>query len=204
MDVYPPDPGDDPWGSNDGDDNWHYDDGDDYDEDYWNDISGGGGGGNNDSGGNESSNPSPEQEWFLKNPLKGVAALYNKSYAESIANKFPDGIHNGYGDAIRHALFTALNANAFGKEAAIQLGIAHEHSAPIIPNEYAMDIHNNQWGANYGSSHDTIDINQFMNDFNEAVLDGNIIIIDFDGTIPNPSSDIDDFVYDGSEHYSGN
>lgn len=67
-----------------------------------------------------------------------------------------------------------------------------------------MDINNNQWGANYGDSYDTINIHEFMNIFDQAVEDGEIIIVGFNGDIPLSTEPIGDFVYDESEQYSGN
>lgn len=147
-------------------------------------------------GGSSSGDLTPEQLWFLQNPLKGYAALYNSEYASSIGQKF-EGVHNGYGDALRHSLFTALNTVAFGKEGALELGIAHELSAPILEKEYAMDIHNNQWGANWANNKSSLNITQFISDFNEAVSKNQIIIIDTPNGIPSPSSGIQDFTYNG-------
>ena len=145
----------------------------------------------------------PEQLWFIMNPLIGYDSINNSEYAISKGDKF-ENANNGYGDALRNSLFTVLNTIAFGKNDAITLGIAHELSNPIIENEYAMDIHNNQWRANYVQGKSSLNINQFISDFNQAVLQNKIIImIDISNGTPSPSSGIQDFTYNGYRSNSG-
>lgn len=78
-----------------------------------------------------------------------VAYLLNAQQAEdAAARKYPgDGLHNGPGDAFRHALFSANNAIDLGLNLAKQLGDAHENQ-PQDPLERQMDLYNNQIGRN--------------------------------------------------------
>lgn len=73
--------------------------------------------------------------------------LYNAKYASDKAQElYPNSVHNGNGDAFRHALFSGLNSKVLGVALAKQLGDAHE----LIPNnpllENQMDLFNNQVG----------------------------------------------------------
>ncbi len=73
--------------------------------------------------------------------------LYNAKYALDKAQQlYPNSVHNGNGDAFRHALFSALNAKVLGVSLAKQLGDAHEliPNNPILENQ--MDLFNNQAG----------------------------------------------------------
>lgn len=78
---------------------------------------------------------------------KQLQYLTNAKYALDMAETlYPSSVHNGYGDAFRHALFSALNAKILGVNTAKQLSDAHE----MIPNnqilENQMDLSNNQFG----------------------------------------------------------
>jgi len=73
--------------------------------------------------------------------------LYNAKYAlDKAQDLYQNSVHNGNGDAFRHALFSGLNAKVLGVALAKQLGDAHE----LIPNnpllENQMDLFNNQVG----------------------------------------------------------
>lgn len=82
------------------------------------------------------------------NFVQRVAYLKNALSAD-LASKalFPTSLYNGKGDAYRHALFIALNANDLGSDLAKRLADAHE--LKIIPNEILskeMDQKNNLIG----------------------------------------------------------
>lgn len=76
-----------------------------------------------------------------------LAYLSNADYATKMAkSKYPNELHNGNGDAFRHALFSALNVRALGIQLAKKLGDAHETMPKVPPLETAMDLFNNQAG----------------------------------------------------------
>ncbi|GAB4247406.1 MAG: hypothetical protein Tsb0034_26620 [Ekhidna sp.] len=93
--------------------------------------------------------------------------------------RFPEcSLHNGIGDAFRHAYFSALNTQRMGYVNAKRLGDCHETETPSNrQNEKAMDLHNNQWGYNYASTYGVVQIDQFYNAFIEAVNNGEIEIL---------------------------
>lgn len=79
--------------------------------------------------------------------LKQLMYLYNAKSALDLAqNLYPSSIHNGNGDAFRHAYFSALNAKVLGINLAKQLGDAHETFPNSNPLENEMDLRNNQIG----------------------------------------------------------
>lgn len=72
--------------------------------------------------------------WNAKNALDRSQLLY------------PGTLHNGKGDAYRHAYFSALNSKSLGVALAKRLGDAHENkpNQPLL--ERTMDLRNNQIG----------------------------------------------------------
>jgi hypothetical protein len=79
--------------------------------------------------------------------LQQLQYLTNAKYAlDEAQSLYPTSIHNGNGDAFRHALFSALNAKVLGVALAKQLGDAHElkPGSPVLENQ--MDLFNNQIG----------------------------------------------------------
>lgn len=79
--------------------------------------------------------------------LQQLQYLTNAKYAlDEAQSLYPTSIHNGNGDAFRHALFSALNAKVLGVTLAKQLGDAHElkPGSPVLENQ--MDLFNNQIG----------------------------------------------------------
>jgi hypothetical protein len=82
-----------------------------------------------------------------------VAFLINAQMATARAEaEYPGpGLHNGNGDAFRHALFSALNTVDLGAVLAKSLGDAHENRPNLTPLEeleVRMDLHNNEQGRN--------------------------------------------------------
>jgi hypothetical protein len=73
--------------------------------------------------------------------------LWNaKNASERAQSLYPGTVHNGKGDAYRHAYFSALNSKSLGLDLAKRLGDAHENN-PNQPNlERAMDLKNNHIG----------------------------------------------------------
>lgn len=86
------------------------------------------------------------------------------------------GLHNGQGDALRHALWSALDAADIGIVKATAFHTLHETSNPAQDGSNAMDLHNNDWGFQWFSQNGNPDNNmyQFMVDFLNAVSNGQI------------------------------
>lgn len=144
------------------------------------DYGGGGSGGNYDSG---------QAWWALNNLSLGVEAHKNASLASNAAAELakhleiPASLHNGYGDAFRHALWSAMNTEDIGFDNAIDVGQAHENSGNNPQAEIDMDLNNNAWGAYFAENNDNWTIEDFLDAFNDAIESGDIIINDGD-TIP--------------------
>ncbi|MDR1225501.1 MAG: hypothetical protein LBK47_01200 [Prevotellaceae bacterium] len=92
-----------------------------------------------------------EQDFILQHPIAAAAFAVNANQAKSeAAIRFPESLHNGSGDAFRHAFWSALNAYDQGRGLAEQFGNAHE-SGPGNPEaEKNMDLHNNSVGYDIG------------------------------------------------------
>ncbi|MCC6307428.1 MAG: hypothetical protein IT248_02965 [Chitinophagaceae bacterium] len=81
--------------------------------------------------------------------IKQLQYLFNaKSALDWAQSIYPTSVHNGNGDAFRHAYFSAMNAKVLGVHLAKQLGDAHETFPNNNPIENQMDLFNNQYGRN--------------------------------------------------------
>ena len=150
--------------------------GDDY-------YGGGGSGGNYDSG---------EVWWALNNLDLQAEVLENASIASNAAQELAQyldssnlisSLHDGYADAFRHSLWSAMNAEDIGFDNAIDIGQAHENSGDNTQAEIDMDLNNNAWGAYFSENNDNWTIEDFLDAFNKAIKSGDIIITNTD-TIP--------------------
>ena len=130
----------------------------------------------------------PEAEWAVHHPLDAIQIYDNAGTASNVANTLP-GTHNGVGDAYRHSLWTAMNARDAGIQDALDFGVAHENSTNNNPPaEKNMDLSNNTWGANYYASNPNFTFNEFTQAFNQAVINGDISILDTsEGTQVHPT-----------------
>ncbi|WP_300690712.1 hypothetical protein [Chryseobacterium sp.] len=99
----------------------------------------------------------------------------NVKKANLYANTQP-GFHNGLGDALRHSLWSALDAADLGLNKAKDFHTLHETANPASDGSNAMDLHNNQWGFNWYSQNGNPDnnIDKFLYDFFAAVNSGQI------------------------------
>lgn len=143
------------------------------------------GSGGNDGGGSGGSGSSPDgvledptwaEYWWLANQVPALAIpkmIANKNLALQYGQSLPGAV-NGLGDALRHALWSALDAADIGKDKAVEFHTLHETEHPGPDN--AMDLHNNNWGFNWFSQNGNPENNmqQFLNDFNNAVNNGQI------------------------------
>ena len=148
----------DPWGDNQGGDNYGggSPDGGQTVDDYGDDLT------------------QAEKNWIYAHIIYLPSMINNKIIAE----QYGQGQRNGVYDALRHALWSALDAHDMGAQNAYDFHTLHEteHWHPI---ESPSDLINNGWGYNWAMSNgDPEDnINQFIADFNHAVQNGNISII---------------------------
>jgi len=122
-----------------------------------------------------------EKDFFEEYPTFLYNAKVGRKAAETLArNKFPEcDLHNDLGDALRHAYFSARNAQNMGYYNAIKLGEAHECDTPLDElNEKEMDLHNNLWGINYANSKGNFTAELFYIDFLEAYSNGKIVVLE--------------------------
>lgn len=99
----------------------------------------------------------------------------NINVAREYAETQP-GLTNGIGDALRHSLWSVLDAADIGLVRAMEFHTLHETSNPLPDGSNAMDLHNNNRGFNWFSQNGNPDDNmyQFMVDFLTAVNNGQI------------------------------
>ncbi|XP_077998599.1 uncharacterized protein LOC144451585 [Glandiceps talaboti] len=87
-----------------------------------------------------------------------IKRLAEQSEADT-EHRYNEGLHNGEGDAFRHALWMYRVTRVYGYKIAKTFGDAHERSHPNPVSERLMDLFNNEVGrclglnsANYGIS----------------------------------------------------
>ncbi|GIQ60558.1 hypothetical protein Flavo103_36940 [Flavobacterium collinsii] len=158
-------------------DNGFYDNGG-----YWGDP-GGSGGGSSDAIDNSAADgiledPNVTEILWLLFHTTGAERdqmRHNVAVAEQYAKTQPGGT-DGQGDALRHALWSALDAADIGLVRAREFHELHEASNPQLDGSNAMDLHNNNWGFSWFSQNGNPDGNmyQFMVDFFTAVNNGQI------------------------------
>lgn len=129
---------------------------------------GGGDGGGGWGGGGGSVDDTPELQQFEQDyrsqmssteltiydnmtRVQQISYLLNAQRAINIAqSRYPNSVHNGNGDAFRHAFFSELNTATLGVALAKQLGDAHEQQSSN-PLETQMDLFNNEQGRQVSS-----------------------------------------------------
>lgn len=159
-----------------------------------------GGGGGNPSGGvpvvdaelaafeaDYRSRMSTEEQQIFDNELTAAQRktyLLNAYTATKRAESYyPTSVYNGKGDALRHALFVALNASDLGADMAKRLSDAHELN-PGHALEKEMDKRNNAIGIsifNYfdsqGLAHSSFYLSALVVKLYTEIADGNLWII---------------------------
>lgn len=85
------------------------------------------------------------------------------------------GLHNGDGDAFRHAFFSELNVATLGFDLAKQLGDAHEEQ-PEDPLEKQMDLFNNYQGRQISSLSQEQAIVDLLNSGNLRIIVGSTLV----------------------------
>jgi RHS repeat-associated protein len=98
----------------------------------------------------------PERAFIQENRFAAYKARDNEGLARNFARNARlsrDPINpnwNDEADAVRHALWSALNTQTSGEEFAREIGIAHEDGVPNGPEERKMDLLNNEIGIQLG------------------------------------------------------
>ena len=101
----------------------------------------------------------------------------NANKAKKVGRDLGDTV-NGYGDAVRHCYWCALNQKDAGLNSSLakEFGDAHENKPNTPPHEKAMDLHNNSVGYYLGNqaiingwSEDEL-LNQVINAANNGKL----------------------------------
>ncbi|MBI3316760.1 MAG: hypothetical protein HYZ85_01980 [Candidatus Omnitrophica bacterium] len=119
---------------------------------------------------------------FVKNPLNLPLIQKFRDDAVLAANiaadiyKFgdPQALHNGRGDAFRHALWSALMAKSGGATKALEYSNAHEED-PLQPlAEREMDLHNNTVGISIVQENPNADLAELTSIILEKIDDGEL------------------------------
>ena len=93
-----------------------------------------------------------EKDFIFKHPFTAYKFKDNAIKASDAVSNF-QGARNGYGDAIRHCYWCALNQMDAGLNSSLakEYGDAHENFKDNDINERTMDLHNNSVGYNLGN-----------------------------------------------------
>lgn len=116
-----------------------------------------------------------EQKVFKSNPLMGAYVLADAKLARDSAESNYTDLHNGKGDAYRHALWQGLSAFHTTKSYAKEFGDAHEVDFPPAKGselETTMDYFNNSVGRDIGDSKWII--TSVYSGIKDAVSDGSL------------------------------
>lgn len=105
-----------------------------------------------------------EKSFVFKHPILAYKFNNNANIAKRIGRKL-GGTSNGYGDAVRHCYWCALNLISAGLNSPLaeEFGNAHENTATNTEKEKRMDLHNNAVGYYLGNQ-------AIKNDWNEQEL----------------------------------
>lgn len=116
-----------------------------------------------------------EKKFIMKHPTTAYQFYNNSKKAENAVANFK-GLSNGYGDAIRHCYWCALNQMDAGLNSTLaeEYGNAHENK----PRNYAkaMDLHNNSVGYYLGKQ-------AITNEWSDEELLNNVIKAADDGIL---------------------
>ena len=93
-----------------------------------------------------------EKSFVIRRPLIADIFNANAEKAKKIGRKL-GGTKNGYGDAVRHCYWCALNQVSVGHKSPIakEFGDAHENKPDNDINAKKMDLHNNSIGYHLGN-----------------------------------------------------
>ena len=93
-----------------------------------------------------------EKSFIFRHPRTAYKFNANAEKAKTVGRKF-DGTTNGYGDAVRHCYWCALNQVSAGLNSPLaeEYGNAHENTPTNTENAKKMDLHNNRVGYYLGN-----------------------------------------------------
>ena len=93
-----------------------------------------------------------EKSLLWRHPFLAMKIKENREKAFRATSHF-DGIEDGYGDAIRHCYWYALNQVSAGLNSPLaeEFGNAHENTPTNTEKEKRMDLHNNAVGYYLGN-----------------------------------------------------
>ena len=93
-----------------------------------------------------------EKSFVFRHPGYALKFNANAEKAKKVGRNL-DGTVNGYGDAVRHCYWCALNQVSAGHNSLLakEFGDAHENTSTNNINEKAMDLHNNSVGYSLGN-----------------------------------------------------
>ena len=110
-----------------------------------------------------------EKELSYKHPFLSIKIKKNREKAFRATSHLP-GITDGYGDAVRHCYWCALNQKDAGLNSSLakEFGDAHENNSGNDLRARAMDLHNNAEGYKLGNQ-------AIINGWSEEKLLDNVI-----------------------------
>ena len=110
-----------------------------------------------------------EKSFVFRHPKLAYAFNNNANKAKRIGREL-GGTENGYGDAVRHCYWCALNQVSAGYNSPLakEFGNAHENKPKNDISEKNMDLHNNSVGYHLGNQ-------AIINGWNEEELLNNVI-----------------------------
>ena len=93
-----------------------------------------------------------EKSFVFKHPTLAYKFNNNANKAKKAVEHFPNK-EDGYGDAVRHCYWCALNQVSAGYKSPLakEFGDAHENKPTNKPNAKKMDLHNNSIGYHLGN-----------------------------------------------------
>ena len=121
-----------------------------------------------------------EIEWAFSHP--GAATVFNNNAeqsltkAQSLFSADPNSLHNGKGDAFRHAYWSALNAK-YNSTLAGDFGLVHENRPNNPTNERNMDIANNNYGIAFAKANPNMTSAQLATALYQAAINGKLTTI---------------------------
>ena len=121
-----------------------------------------------------------EKSLLWRHPFLAMKIKENREKAFRATSHF-DGIEDGYGDAIRHCYWCALNQVSAGHNSSLakEFGDAHENTSTNNINEKAMDLHKNSVGYYLGNQAiiNKWSENELLNQVINAADNGELYII---------------------------
>lgn len=131
-----------------------------------------------------------EKRLYSQNKAKALLCMANGKLALEISkNRYSSGLHNGNGDAFRHALWNAGMVKDVGADFAKKWSDAHEYGSKGQPKiEQTMDLYNNNIGINIAKSNKFLSVPAMADFIQKEVRAGKMKII-VNGKLVSSNSD---------------